>query len=44
METLESGIMTKDLVGLVEPGFKATAVNSEEFIDEIAKRLQSKMA
>lgn len=37
--TLEAGIMTKDLVGLVEPGFKAQAVNSEEFIDAIASRL-----
>ncbi|MEA4920558.1 MAG: NADP-dependent isocitrate dehydrogenase [Clostridiaceae bacterium] len=43
-DTLNAGIMTKDLVGLVEPGFKATAVNSEEFLDEIAKRLKAKLA
>ncbi|MEA5039766.1 MAG: NADP-dependent isocitrate dehydrogenase [Clostridiaceae bacterium] len=43
-ETLNDGIMTKDLVGLVEPGFKATAVNSEEFLDEISKRLAVKLA
>ena len=36
--------MTKDLVGLVEPGFKATAVNSEEFLDAIAQRLEKKLA
>ncbi len=38
-KTLNEGIMTKDLVGLVEPGFKATAVDSETFLDEIAKRI-----
>ena len=37
--TLEEGIMTKDLVGLVEPGFEARAVDSETFLDEIAKRI-----
>ena len=37
--TLSDGIMTKDLVGLVEPGFQATAVDSETFLDEIAKRI-----
>ena len=37
--TLNDGVMTKDLVGLVEPGFKATAVDSETFLDEIAKRM-----
>ena len=37
--TLNDGIMTKDLVGLVEPGFEARAVDSETFLDEIAKRL-----
>ena len=36
--------MTKDLVGLVEPGFEAHAVNSEEFLDAIAARLQAKLA
>ena len=38
-DTLNAGIMTKDLVGLVEPGFEAHAVNSEEFLDAIAQRL-----
>ena len=43
-DTLNDGIMTKDLVNLVEPGFKATAVNSEEFLDAIAKGLEAKLA
>ena len=33
--------MTKDLVGLVEPGFAAHAVNSKEFLDAVAQRLQN---
>ena len=37
--TLQEGVMTKDLVGLVEPGFAARAVDSETFLDEIAKRI-----
>jgi isocitrate dehydrogenase len=40
MDTLEAGIMTKDLVALAEPGFEARAVNSEEFLTAIAERLQ----
>lgn len=43
-DTLNAGIMTKDLVGLVEPGFKATAVTSEAFLDAIAERLSAKLA
>ncbi len=43
-DTLNAGIMTKDLVGLVEPGFEAKAVNSEEFLDAIAERLAAKLA
>ena len=39
IKTLDDGIMTKDLVGLVEPGVKATAVNSREFILAIRERL-----
>ncbi len=39
LKTLRSGIMTKDLVNLVEPGFKATAVNTETFMAEIAKNI-----
>ncbi len=44
LETLESGVMTKDLTGLVDPDFKTTAVNSKEFMDAIAARLQAKLA
>ena len=43
-DTLNAGIMTKDLVGLVEPGFAATAVTSREFLDAIAGRLAEKLA
>ena len=43
-DTLNAGIMTKDLVGLVEPGFEAKAVNSEEFLDAISERLAAKLA
>lgn len=43
-ETLNSGVMTKDLIGLVEPGFKTKSVNSEEFIDAIAACLKAKLA
>ena len=42
-DTLNEGIMTKDLVGLVEPGFPVIAVNSEEFLDAIAARLTKKL-
>ena len=42
-DTLNAGVMTKDLVGLVEPGFEARAVTSEEFLDEIARRLAEKL-
>ena len=41
LATLNDGIMTRDLAGLVEEGFTATAVNSETFIKEIAKRLSA---
>ena len=44
LETLESGVMTKDLTGLVDPDFKTIAVNSKEFMDAIAARLQAKLA
>lgn len=42
IETLNAGIMTKDLVGLVEEGFKATAVNSLDFIKAIRNNLEAK--
>ena len=44
LQTLMDGVMTKDLLGLVEPGFQARSVDSEEFLDEIAKRLADKLA
>ena len=43
-DTLNAGIMTKDLVGLVEPGFAATAVTSAAFMDAIAERLSAMLA
>ena len=43
-DTLNAGVMTKDLVGLVEPGFPASAVTSAEFLDAIAQRLKEKLA
>ena len=43
-DTLNAGIMTKDLVSLVEPGFSATAVSSEAFLDAVAERLAKKLA
>ncbi len=39
VKTLLDGIMTKDLVNLVEGGVKVKAVNSKEFILEIKNRL-----
>ena len=44
LETLSGGVMTGDLLTLVEPGFQAHAVNSEEFLDAIAERLAAKLA
>ncbi|MBR2011029.1 MAG: NADP-dependent isocitrate dehydrogenase [Clostridia bacterium] len=44
VETLNDGIMTKDLVGLVLPGTKTTAVNSKNFILAIKERLEKKLA
>ncbi|MBQ8331987.1 MAG: NADP-dependent isocitrate dehydrogenase [Clostridia bacterium] len=44
IDTLNDGIMTKDLVGLVSEGYSATAVNSIGFIQAIRKRLESKLA
>jgi len=39
LDTLGSGIMTTDLAGLVEPGFNVKTVDSWEFIDTIAAKL-----
>ena len=44
LQTLTDGVMTKDLLGLVEPGFTARGVDSEEFLDEIARRLAARLA
>ena len=44
IDTLNDGIMTKDLVGLVSEGFTATAVNSIGFIKAIRERLEKKLA
>ena len=44
IETLDEGIMTKDLVGLVLPETKTTAVNSRDFILAIRKNLEKKLA
>ena len=44
IDTLNDGIMTKDLVGLVEEGTNATAVNTIKFIKEIRARLEKKLA
>ena len=43
IETLMQGTMTKDLVGLVEPGTAVTAVNSRQFIQAIRKNLEKKI-
>jgi len=42
-DTLNAGIMTKDLVGLVDEGTKVQSVTSEEFLDAIASRLAAKL-
>ena len=43
IDTLNEGIMTKDLVGLVEDG-SATAVLTKDFIAAIRERLENKLA
>ena len=44
LDTLNAGIMTKDLVGLVVEGTKTTAVNSKDFILAIRKSLEARLA
>ncbi len=39
LSTLSDGVMTKDLIGLNEPGYSVRAVDSEEFLMEVAERL-----
>ncbi|MBO4325258.1 MAG: NADP-dependent isocitrate dehydrogenase [Lachnospiraceae bacterium] len=41
IKTLDDGIMTKDLSGLVSPGCKSTPVNSINFIKAIRERLEA---
>lgn len=43
-DTLNDGVMTKDLANMVEPGYTATAVTSEGFIKAIRERLEKKLA
>ncbi|HHT54713.1 MAG TPA: NADP-dependent isocitrate dehydrogenase [Clostridiales bacterium] len=42
IETIEGGVMTKDLAALAVPGSKVTVVNTLEFITEIKNRLDIK--
>ncbi len=39
IDTLMSGKMPKELAALAEPGFTATAVSAEDFLDAVAARL-----
>ena len=41
IKTLDDGIMTKDLSGLVSEGYKSTPVNSLDFIKAIRERLEA---
>ena len=43
MDTLNDGIMTKDLASLIEEGYSVTAVNSKNFILAIRERLEAKL-
>ena len=43
IDTLNQGIMTKDLVGLVVEGTKTQAVNSIDFIKAIRANLEKKL-
>ncbi|HTY74272.1 MAG TPA: NADP-dependent isocitrate dehydrogenase, partial [Candidatus Nanoarchaeia archaeon] len=43
LETVESGIMTGDLMAVATPDPKNRQVYTEEFIDEVAKRLRKKI-
>lgn len=42
IETLDDGIMTRDLSGLVDKGVNVTTVNTSEFISAIRERLEKK--
>ena len=39
VKTLDEGIMTKDLVGIVSDGYEVKAVNSFEFIKAVRERI-----
>ena len=39
LQTLNDGVMTRDLVGLVQPGKTVQAVNSEDFLAAIRERM-----
>ena len=43
LDVIESGTLTKDLAGLLEPGNRANVVNSTEFIHAIRERLEEKL-
>ena len=43
IKTLNDGVMTKDLTGLVDEGVKVTPINSKEFIKEIRKNLEASL-
>ena len=43
IQTLNDGIMTKDLTGLVSEGYTVRAVNSAVFIKSIRERLEKAM-
>jgi isocitrate dehydrogenase len=43
LETVESGVMTGDLMLVATPDPKNRKVNTEEFIDEVAKRLTKRL-
>jgi len=43
-ETIEAGTMTKDLAALAEPGFPIRSVDSGEFLDAVAARLDEKLS
>jgi isocitrate dehydrogenase len=43
LETVESGVLTGDLIAVATPSPKNRQVYTEEFIDEIAKRLEQKL-
>ena len=43
LDTMKDGIMTKDLVGLVDEGFEAHAVTSAEFLSAVREHLENSL-